>query len=79
MTPTFASAIVPPLRPDVARLVELCVLDRAAADDHGQRPHAFGALARAATRRGDLTASQAAALAALLGLGLATLPANDRA
>lgn len=78
MMPTFASAIVPPLRPEVARLVELCVLDRAAADDHGQRPHAFGALARAATR-GDLTASQAAALAALLGLGLARLPANDRA
>lgn len=63
--------------PELARLIDSAVLDRAAAGDHGQRADAFGGLAREAIRRGELTAGQAGALAALLGLWPCH-PANDR-
>lgn len=59
-------------------LVDAGVLERAARDD-GAREGGFD-LAREATRRGVLTAGQAEALAALLGLGVVPhphRPAND--
>jgi hypothetical protein len=61
--PMFAP--VAPLAPSIARLVELGVLERAL--DDGTRG-AFLAQTIAATRRGELTAAQASALAALVGL-----------
>lgn len=70
----------PALRPEITRLVEAGVLARAARDDGGDPGDGFGALAREATRRGYLTAGQAEALGALLGLGVAAYPhrpAND--
>ncbi len=69
------SALV--LRPELVRLVDVGWLERARMGD-GERvcPRAFDELARGATRRGELTVEQAAALAALLGLG-PPAPAND--
>lgn len=67
----------PALRPELSRLVDAGVFARAAHDD-GHRLTPFDELARA-TRSGVLTAGQAAALAALLGLSGACRPANDAA
>jgi hypothetical protein len=55
----------PPLAPPLDRLVELGVLERALDD---RTRGVFRARALAATRRGELTAAQASALAALVGL-----------
>lgn len=64
------------LRPELDRLVEAGVFARADAVEGARGvPESFGALALAATRRGELTADQAESLVALLGLR----PANDRA
>jgi hypothetical protein len=66
------------LHPELARLVDVGVFARAALDDGAREALAFEALARDATRRGALTVAQAAALAALLGLGaMPPPPAND--
>jgi hypothetical protein len=65
----------PPLGPELARLVDVGMLERAMVGD-GARAGTFDELARAATRSGALTASQASAMAALLGLAR-TAPAND--
>ena len=67
----------PSLRPELARLVDVGVLERAMVGD-GARDAvgAFDELVRAATAAGIVTVEQASALAALLGLG-APLPAND--
>lgn len=77
MTHIRTPASAPALRPELVRLVDAWVLEHAAARDEGQRAHAFGAGALAATRRGELTTGQAGALAALLGLP-SSCPANDR-
>lgn len=72
--PAFAPELV--LRPELARLVDVGTLERARAFDGGREVvSAFDELARAAARRGEITLEQAAALAALLGLG--HRPAND--
>lgn len=66
------------IRPELAGLVDVGVLDHAAARDNGAREPLGGpALARAATLRGLVTAEQASALVRLLGL--ARGPANDDA
>jgi hypothetical protein len=78
MTDPRTPESAPELRPELVRLVDAGWLERARRGD-GELvgPGAFEELARCATRRGELTAEQASALATLLGLGLA-LPANDR-
>jgi hypothetical protein len=58
--------LAPCLCPGLTGLVEAGVFERA--DDGHAAPGTFAGLARAATRRGELTATQAALLAALLGL-----------
>lgn len=68
----------PALRPEIARLVDVGVLARAALGDGARDMVLFDELARAATRRGVLTDAQAALLGALLGLG-GTGAANDLA
>lgn len=69
------SSTLTPFHPELTRLVEVGLLERAAVNDGAREGEgAFGELARAATARGLVTASQARALAALLGR---PRPAND--
>lgn len=62
------------LGPELARLVERAALARLDEVESG-RPGALGELVLGARVRGELTAAQAVALSAVLGLA----PANDRA
>lgn len=82
MTHTCTPLETPPtassgsFRPELARLVDVGVLERAMVGDGAREgAGAFDELARDATRAGVVTPEQARALAALLGL--APRPAND--
>jgi hypothetical protein len=68
--PAHGGAPAPALRPEIAALVDAGMLARAAARDAGWR------LGVPLAARGGLTAEQALALAALLGVD-APCPAND--